>query len=111
MLKFTNLDQENPDKKELGNRVESIKSGAKIYLPGGDLSIIEDASEIRLKNLCNVKINGNTLEFSGFEHKKGIPIFQWCSESKVKIDQQIKNWNKIDHNLKSNNSPTPYKFK
>ena len=36
---------------------------------------------------------------------------KWCSESKVKIDQQIKNWNKIDHNLKSNNSPTPYKFK
>jgi len=72
----------HPDKKELGNRVESIKSGSKIYLPGGDLSIIEDASEIRLKNLCNVKINGNTLEFSGFEHKKGIPIFQWCSESK-----------------------------
>ena len=72
----------HPDKKELGNRVESIKSGSKIYLPSGDLSKIEDASEIRLKNLCNVKITGNTLEFSGFEHKKGIPIFQWCSESK-----------------------------
>ena len=50
----------HPDKKELGNRVESIKSGSKIYLPGGDLSKIEDASEIRLKNLCNVKITGNS---------------------------------------------------
>ena len=25
------------------------------------------------------------------------------TESKVKIDQQIKNWNKIDHNIKTNN--------
>ena len=38
-------------------------------------------------------------------------LAKWCSESKVKIDQQIKNWNKIDHNIKTNNSPTPYKFK
>ena len=72
----------HPDNKELGNRVESVVSGSKIYLPGDDLSKIEDASEIRLKNLCNVKINGKVLEFSDFKHKKGIPIFQWCSESK-----------------------------
>ena len=72
----------HPDNKELGNRIESIESGSKIYLPGSDLSKISGASEIRLKNLCNVKINGNTLEFSDFEHKKGIPIFQWCSGSK-----------------------------
>jgi len=72
----------HPDNKELGNRVESIESGSKIYLPSSDLSKISDASEIRLKNLCNAKINGNTLEFSDFEHKKGIPIFQWCSGSK-----------------------------
>ena len=51
-------------------------------MPGADLGKIQDSSEIRLKNLCNVKINGNTLEFTDFEHKKGIPIFQWCSASK-----------------------------
>ena len=72
----------HPDNKELGNREESISSGSKIYLPSGDLSKIKDVSEMRLKNLCNVKINGNKLEFSDFEHKKGIPIFQWCSGSK-----------------------------
>lgn len=72
----------HPDNKELGNREESIVSGSKIYLPSDDLSKIKDSSEIRLKNLCNVKINGNTLEFTDFEHKKGIPIFQWCSASK-----------------------------
>tara|TARA_B100000953_G_C18030158_1_gene422862 strand:- start:12 stop:1634 length:1623 start_codon:yes stop_codon:yes gene_type:complete len=72
----------HPDNKELGNREESIMPGSKIYLPGNDLSKIENASEIRLKNLCNVKIDGNTLEFLDFEHKKGIPIFQWCSASK-----------------------------
>ena len=62
-------------------RDRDIESGSKIYLPNTDLSNIPDASEIRLKNLCNVKINGDKLEFSGFEHKKGIPIFQWCSRS------------------------------
>ena len=72
----------HPDKKELGNREESIMSGSKIYLAGNDLSKIENTSEIRLKNLCNVKIVGNTLEFSDFGHKKGIPIFQWCSASR-----------------------------
>tara|TARA_B100001996_G_scaffold37151_1_gene27464 strand:- start:995 stop:2614 length:1620 start_codon:yes stop_codon:yes gene_type:complete len=72
----------HPDNKELGNRVESIESGSKIYLPTNDLSKISDSPEIRLKNLCNVKIKDNTLEFSDFEHKKGIPIFQWCSRSK-----------------------------
>ena len=72
----------HPDNKELGNREESIESGSKIYLPSNDLSKIKGVSEIRLKNLCNVKINGNNLEFSDFEHKKGIPIFQWCSGSK-----------------------------
>tara|TARA_B100000678_G_C18191137_1_gene495375 strand:+ start:1 stop:1485 length:1485 start_codon:yes stop_codon:yes gene_type:complete len=72
----------HPDNKDLGNRVEIIKSGSKIYLPAADLGNIQDSSEIRLKNLCNVKINGNTLEFTDFEHKKGIPIFQWCSASK-----------------------------
>ena len=71
----------HPDNKDLGNRIEDIVSGSKIYLPNTDLSNIPDASEIRLKNLCNVKINGDKLEFSGFEHKKGIPIFQWCSRS------------------------------
>ena len=35
-----------------------------------------------MKNLCNVKIKGNKLEFLDFEHKKGIPILQWCSGSK-----------------------------
>ena len=71
----------HPDNKDLGNRIEDIVSGSKIYLPNTDLSNIPDASEIRLKNLCNVKINRDKLEFSGFEHKKGIPIFQWCSRS------------------------------
>ena len=72
----------HPDNKDLGNRVEIINSGSKIYLPSADLGKIQDSSEIRLKNLCNVKINGNILEFTDFEHKKGIQIFQWCSASK-----------------------------
>ena len=39
----------HPDNKDLGNRVEIIKSGSKIYLPGADLGKIQDYSEIRLK--------------------------------------------------------------
>ena len=45
------------------------------------ISNIEIHSAINLKAI-NVKINGNSLEFTDFEHKKGIPIFQWCSASK-----------------------------
>ena len=37
---------------------------------------------------------------------------KWSSETKVKIDQQIKNWNKKTNNkkLKETNQPTPYRF-
>ena len=72
----------HPDNKDLGNRIETIESGSKIFLPSTELDEISNLSEIRLKNLCNVKISGNKLIFSGFEHKKGIPIFQWCSRNK-----------------------------
>ena len=72
----------HPDNKELGYRTETIESGSKIFLPNTELDEISNLSEIRLKNLCNVKISGSKLIFSGFEHKKGIPIFQWCSRNK-----------------------------
>ena len=37
---------------------------------------------------------------------------KWSSESKVKIDQQIKNWNKKNNSKKQKQSsqPTPYRF-
>ena len=71
----------HPDNKELGNREETISSGSKIYLPNNDLDSLDDGSEIRLKNLCNVITKGDRLIFSGFEHKKGVPILQWCSSN------------------------------
>ncbi len=72
----------HPDHLDLGNREESLSSGSKIYLSSEDLSDINEGSEIRLKNLCNVQVNDNKLIFSGFNHKKGIKIFQWCSAHK-----------------------------
>ena len=77
----------HPDNKELGNREETISSGSKIYLPNKDLESLDDGSEIRLKNLCNVVMKDSLLIFSGYEHKKGVPIFQWCSSN-----QQIEVW-------------------
>ena len=73
----------HPDNKELGNREETIFSGSKIYLPSKDLESLDNGSEIRLKNLCNVIMKDKTLSFSGFEHKKGVPIFQWCSSNQA----------------------------
>ena len=73
----------HPDNKELGNREETILSGSKIYLPRKDLESLGDGSEIRLKNLCNVVMKDRSLTFSGFNHKKGVPIFQWCSSNQV----------------------------
>jgi len=71
----------HPDNKELGNREETILSGSKIYLPSKDLESLAEGSEIRLKNLCNVIMKDRSLIFSGFNHKKGVPIFQWCSSN------------------------------
>ena len=38
---------------------------------------------------------------------------KWCSESKVRIDEQIKNWDKKNDNKinQRDNFSTPYKFK
>ena len=66
----------HPDTPDLGVRAEEINSGDSIYLPGDE---IQDNAEIRLKNLCNVTVDGASLSFSGFDHKRGNSIFQWCS--------------------------------
>ena len=67
----------HPDNPDLGVRAEEINSGDSIYLPGDE---IQDNTEIRLKNLCNVTVDGASLSFSGFDHKRGNSIFQWCSK-------------------------------
>ena len=67
----------HPDNPDLGVREEEITSGDSIYLPRDE---IKDNTEIRLKNLCNVTIDGDVLIFSGFDHKRGNSIFQWCSK-------------------------------
>ena len=67
----------HPDNPDLGVRAEEINSGDSIYLPKDE---IQDNTEIRLKNLCNVTVAGDSLSFSGFDHKRGNSIFQWCSK-------------------------------
>ncbi len=67
----------HPDNLDLGVRVEEINPGASIYLPKDE---IQDNTEIRLKNLCNVNVDGDSLSFSGFDFKRGTSIFQWCSK-------------------------------
>ena len=72
----------HPDKPDWGNREEELLYGSKIYLASDDLANVVEGDVIRLKNLCNVKVQGKNLVFSGFEHKKGVKIFQWCSAHK-----------------------------
>ena len=72
----------HPDKPDWGNREEELLDGSKIYLASEDSSNIAEGDVIRLKNLCNVQVQDQNLVFSGFEHKKGIKIFQWSSAHK-----------------------------
>ena len=65
----------HPDNSELGMREEKVNSGDTVYLPGEE---IQKATELRLKNLCNVTVENKALKFSGFDHKQGNPIIQWC---------------------------------
>lgn len=69
----------HPDNPELGIREERVDSGAVIYLPGDELQNLEEGTEMRLKNLCNVTVGKKSLKFSGFDHKRGNSILQWCS--------------------------------
>ena len=65
----------HPGNLKLGMREEKVKSGDTVYLPGEE---IQKATELRLKNLCNVMIEDKSLKFSGLDHKQGNPIIQWC---------------------------------
>jgi glutamyl-tRNA synthetase len=99
-----NLEKEapwHPDNKSLGNREETISSGSKIYLPSKDLESLDDGSELRLKNLCNVITKGDRLVFSGFEHKKGVPILQWCSSNQP-IEVSYPNGEKVSGLVEDN---------
>ena len=69
----------HPDKPELGKREEEIVTGSKIYLQKSDVEAFENEKIVRLKNLCNVVVNNNKLNFEGMQPKKGSQIIQWCS--------------------------------
>jgi hypothetical protein len=54
-----------------------------------------------LKNLCNVITKGDSLVFSGFEHKKGVPILQWCSSNQP-IEVSYPNGEKVSGLVEDN---------
>ena len=70
----------HPDKPELGKREEEIVTGSKIYLQKSDVASFNQDTAVRLKNLCNVSVDGNKLSFSGMSPQKGSKILQWCSK-------------------------------
>ena len=70
----------HPDKPELGKREEEIVTGSKIYLQKSDVDSFNQDTAVRLKNLCNVSVDGNKLSFSGMSPQKGSKILQWCSK-------------------------------
>jgi len=71
----------HPDKPELGKREEEIVTGSKIYLQKSDVDSFSSDRVIRLKNLCNVSVSDNKLNFSGMKPQKGSKILQWCSSN------------------------------
>lgn len=68
----------HPDKPELGLREEKITDKSKIYLQKADVESLDSGTLIRLKNLCNVSVEGKKLNFLGVKPQKGTKILQWC---------------------------------
>ena len=75
----------HPDKPELGKREEEIVSGSSIFIQKSDVEAFQEGRLVRLKNLCNVIVSKNKLNFGGMQPKKGSQIIQWCS-SHTSID-------------------------
>ena len=69
----------HPDKPELGKREEEIVSGSSIFIQKSDVEAFQEGRLVRLKNLCNVIVSKNKLNFGGMQPKKGSQIIQWCS--------------------------------
>ena len=72
-----------PDRPELGFRVERIADNARLALPADDVGSVQSSTSgpgIRLKNLCNVELTDGKLSYSGTEPVKGTPIVQWVGD-------------------------------
>lgn len=78
----------HPSRKDAGYREYVIRDGEKIYLSRDDLKLIEEGnSMVRLKDLCNVRIEGNEIIFENNDLKivkeKKIKIIHWVKESSI----------------------------
>ncbi len=77
----------HPGHEERGRRALKVPSDSVIYLSRSDLS--EDRRRLRLKDLCNVEVSGDTLRFDGNDLavlKEGVPIVHWVPQDSVKAE-------------------------
>ncbi|MFW5907249.1 MAG: glutamate--tRNA ligase [Candidatus Natronoplasma sp.] len=72
----------HPDDPERGNRV--LKTGKKVYIPSEEYEKYQ-GEEIRLKNFCNIELEGEKGVVTGFENKDILKI-QWLVEG---IDTEV----------------------
>jgi glutamyl-tRNA synthetase len=74
----------HPDHPERGCRELSVRDGSKVYLGRSDLD--GDPNRLRLKDLCNVSVEGRTLVHSGNDLsilKQGVKIVHWVPEGSL----------------------------
>lgn len=74
----------HPAHPDRGTRDISVPSGSSIYLSSSDVP--ENDSRLRLKDLCNVVVEGDSLRYDGNDLsvlKEGVPIVHWVPQDSV----------------------------
>lgn len=78
----------HPDHPERGERVYDYVCPADVYLSASDANLFTDAGKVRLKDLCNVKYDGNAT-YDGDSVavlKQGVKAVQWVGADGIKAD-------------------------
>lgn len=77
----------HPDHPERGTRALKVPKGSEVFLPREDLR--DGPSRLRLKDLCNVDVRGQTLSYAGNDLsvlKEGVRIVHWAPADSVEAE-------------------------
>ncbi len=70
----------HPEHRELGTRDYELGSDPEVFVSSDDLDSVVDGGILRLKDLCNLRRNGNSFELEQGKDisLKSVKIVQWC---------------------------------
>ena len=72
----------HPSYPDMGYRIYSLGDDPSLFVPAADWNSLPDGTELRLKDLCNVKKSGSSAEFAGTAMKdRKARIIQWVPEN------------------------------